>query len=113
MPIDLAEVRRIARLAQLEYPRVPDKDGNLVEPQEHLIADTELEKLSMDLGQILDHIKQLDEVNVEGVEPTSHAVALPTAFRKDDPREREDTQALLAAAPARSGDAIVVPKIVE
>jgi aspartyl-tRNA(Asn)/glutamyl-tRNA(Gln) amidotransferase subunit C len=113
MPIDKEEVRRIARLAHLEYPRVQGKDGAWEEPAEHLIDDATIEKLAQDLGQILDHARLLDEVKVEGVEPMSHAVALPTAFRRDDPRESLDVERALAAAPARSGNAILVPKIVE
>jgi aspartyl-tRNA(Asn)/glutamyl-tRNA(Gln) amidotransferase subunit C len=113
MPIDKAEVRRIARLAHLEYPRVQDKDGAWVEPPDHLIDDETLDGLAKDLGQILDHVKELDEVKVEGVEPMSHAVQLPTAFRRDDPRESLDIERALGSAPARSGNAILVPKIVE
>jgi aspartyl-tRNA(Asn)/glutamyl-tRNA(Gln) amidotransferase subunit C len=113
MPIDKAEVRRIARLAHLEYPRIPAKDGGFVDPPELLMDDALLEKLAGEIGQILDHIKQLDEVNVEGVEPTSHGVPLPTAFREDEANPGLATDRALDQAPQRIGDAVAVPRIVE
>jgi aspartyl-tRNA(Asn)/glutamyl-tRNA(Gln) amidotransferase subunit C len=107
------EVRRIARLAHLEYPRVHQKDGTFGEPAEHLIDDTTLEAFARELRQILDYVQQLDEVNVEGVQPTSHGVPLPTKLRADEPGPVLPTERALAAAPQHTGDAISVPKIVE
>jgi aspartyl-tRNA(Asn)/glutamyl-tRNA(Gln) amidotransferase subunit C len=114
MAIDEAEVRRIARLAHLEYPRVRDREGSWVEPDEHLIDDATLRKLAADITQILEHVKALSEVDVSNVEPTSHGVPLPPLFREDEPEtERIDPERLLEGAPARSGGAVSVPKIVE
>ncbi|MCK6550328.1 Asp-tRNA(Asn)/Glu-tRNA(Gln) amidotransferase subunit GatC [Myxococcota bacterium] len=113
MAIDRAEVRRIARLAHLEYPRVQAKDGTFVEPAEHLLDDAMLDKLAAELGQILDHVRELEAVDVEGVEPTSHGVPLPTMLREDTPGHVLTTDDALASAPARVGDGVAVPKIVE
>lgn len=113
MAIDKAEVRRIARLAHLEYPRVQAKDGTFVEPSEHLIDDATLEQLATDLGQILDHVRELDAVDVDGIEPTSHGVPLPTMLREDTPGHVLSTDDALKNAPARIGDGVAVPKVVE
>jgi aspartyl-tRNA(Asn)/glutamyl-tRNA(Gln) amidotransferase subunit C len=111
--IDRDEARRIARLAHLEYPRVQQKDGTFTEPSEHLIDDRTLDALARDLKEILEYVRALDEVNVEGVEPTSHGVPLPTKLRSDAPGETLPTERALAAAPQHTGEAIAVPKIVE
>lgn len=113
MAIDRAEVRRIARLAHLEYPRVQNKDGSWTEPAEHLFDDALLDKLAGELSKVLEHVKQLDEVDVSGVEPTSHGVPLPTRFRDDARGAVLETDRALAGAPQRVGDGIAVPKIVE
>ena len=113
MAIDEAEVRRIARLAHLEYPRVRDRDGRWVEPEEHLIDDATLKKLAADVTQILEHVKELEQLDVSSVEPTSHGVPLPPLMRPDEAEEGIDPERLLEGAPARAGDAVSVPKIVE
>src|SRR5947209_745892 len=107
------EVRRIARLAHLEYPRVQQKDGTFAEPETHLIDDATLESLAKDLAQILDHVRELDDLDVSGIEPTSHAVPLPTALRSDAQTSMLPTDRALAAAPRHTGEAVTVPKIVE
>ena len=104
MAIDREEVRRIARLAHLEYPR-----GS----EEHLIDDETLAKLAADITQILEHVKELKELDVSNVEPTSHGVPLPPVMRDDAAVEGIDPERLLEGVPSRAGDAVSVPKIVE
>lgn len=111
--MDRDEVRRIARLAHLEYPRVKDAGGKLVEPEEHLIDDQTLDRLAKDMDQILGYVRQLEELDVSEVEPTSHGVDLPPNMRQDVPEEGADPEALLEGAPARAEHAVSVPKIVE
>ena len=113
MAIDEAEVRRIARLAHLEYPRVRDRDGRWVEPDEHLIDDETLRRLAADITQILEHVKELERVDVSSIDPTSHGVPLPPLMRADEPEEGIDPERLLEGVPSRAGDAVSVPKIVE
>jgi aspartyl-tRNA(Asn)/glutamyl-tRNA(Gln) amidotransferase subunit C len=72
-----------------------------------------LEALAVDLGKILDYVKELDALDVAGIEPTSHGVPLPTKLRADTPGDPLPTERALAAAPRHSGDAVLVPKIVE
>jgi aspartyl-tRNA(Asn)/glutamyl-tRNA(Gln) amidotransferase subunit C len=84
-----------------------------VEPDEHLLDGATLKKLAADITQILEHVKELTEVDVSNVEPTSHGVPLPPLLREDEPVQEIDPQRLVEGAPARAGDAVSVPKIVE
>lgn len=113
MPISKDEVRRIARLAHLEHPRIQDKNGAWIEPPELLFDDETLERMAAEIGNILDHVKELDLVEVEGVEGTSHGVPLPALFDEDVARPGLSTERALAAAPARTGASVSVPKIIE
>jgi aspartyl-tRNA(Asn)/glutamyl-tRNA(Gln) amidotransferase subunit C len=113
MPIDQAEVRRIARLAHLEYPRVQARDGSFVEPTEHLLDDTTLEQLATELNKILDHVRELSAVDTKDVPATSHPVPLASRMREDVAGEPRDPEKILAGAPERIGDAVAVPRIVE
>jgi aspartyl-tRNA(Asn)/glutamyl-tRNA(Gln) amidotransferase subunit C len=111
--IDRATVLHIARLAYLELPRVQDKDGHWVEPAERLIDEAQLDKLAHELGAILDHVRQLDALDLSSVEPTSHGVPLPPLFRSDELGTPLATERALAGAPASSGESFLVPKIIE
>lgn len=113
MPIDKDEVRRIARLAHLEYPRIQNKDGAFVEPPEHLLDDAALEQLASDLNTILDHVRELSAVDTQDVPPTSHPVPLRSRMREDVPGEPRDPEVLLAAAAQSIEGAVCVPRIVE
>jgi aspartyl-tRNA(Asn)/glutamyl-tRNA(Gln) amidotransferase subunit C len=95
MAIDAATVRRVARLARIR------------EPQERL------EPLARELSSILGWIEQLDEVDTEGVEPMTSAVAAKLPMRDDVVTEGGDPDAILANAPAKADGFFVVPKVVE
>ncbi len=113
MTVDRDEVRRIARLAHLEYPRVQLADGSFAEPPEQLMSEAALDQLATEMNQLLEYVQQLSEVNVEGVEPTAHGVPLPTRLRKDEAQSPLPTEKALAAAPQRVDGAVSVPRVVE
>jgi aspartyl-tRNA(Asn)/glutamyl-tRNA(Gln) amidotransferase subunit C len=73
----------------------------------------EREKLSKDLEAILAYVDQLRELNTEGVEPTSHAMALENVFRKDAVKPGEVRDRVLEFAPKREGNFFKVPKVIE
>ena len=95
MAIDVATVRRVARLARIR------------EPSERL------EPLAKELSSILGWIDQLNEVDVEGVEPMTSAVAAKLPMREDVVTDGGDADAILANAPAKADGFFVVPKVVE
>lgn len=68
--------------------------------------------LKKDLGEILKYVSQLDEVDVEGVEPTYQVFEMENVWRDDEilPQEalRED---LLNLAAETKDNQIKVPKV--
>ena len=89
------EVLHIARLARLE------------------LSDTELERIREQLNGILQYIDKLKELDVSGVEPTSHAVPLVNVMREDAVVPPFPQDAMLANAPDRVGALFRVPRIIE
>ena len=43
-----------------------------------------IDKFAGQIGDILDYVDKLKEVNTDGIKPTSHAIALTNAFRDDE-----------------------------
>ena len=77
------------------------------------ITSEEAARMAPQLGEVLGYVEKLNGVNVEGVEPTAHAVPLSNVLREDklaDSLSREDA---LRNAPESSNGLFVVPKIVE
>ena len=93
--LDPAAVRRIARLARIR------------------LADEDVAQLQTELGAILGWIEQLNEVDVSGVDPLASVGSATLALREDAVTDGEQTEAVLANAPARSGSFYTVPKVVE
>ncbi len=97
MSLSLDEVRRIAVLARLK-----------LSPEEERTFQGQL-------SAILDYVAQLEELDVSGVEPMTHALAAG-----DQPPLREDAvhpslspDEALANAPAREETWFKVPRIIE
>jgi aspartyl-tRNA(Asn)/glutamyl-tRNA(Gln) amidotransferase subunit C len=73
----------------------------------------ELEKLARQLQAILDFIDQLKELNISGIEPTSHILPVSNVFREDTPSQGLPVNKALANAPEKDGNFFAVPKIIE
>jgi aspartyl-tRNA(Asn)/glutamyl-tRNA(Gln) amidotransferase subunit C len=95
MAIDAATVRKVARLARI------------AEPEE------KLESLAKELSGIMAWIEQLAEVDTDGVEPMTSAVAVALPMREDVVTEGGDPARVLSNAPKSTGGFFVVPKVVE
>ena len=97
MALSTAEVRRIAALARLE-----------------LTADEEAH-LGAQLSAILGYVALLEELDVSGVEPMTHALAAgePPALREDEVHRSLSPEEALANAPEREGSCFRVPRIIE
>jgi len=52
-----------------------------------------------ELPKILGHIEKMEELDLEGVEPTSHVVALENVLRPDEPRPSLPVERALERAP--------------
>jgi aspartyl-tRNA(Asn)/glutamyl-tRNA(Gln) amidotransferase subunit C len=79
--IDRDQVLHVARLARLR------------------LSDQEVERMSSELSSILDHVEKINELDLDGVAPTSHVVALENVLRPDEPRPSWPREQILAEAP--------------
>ncbi len=93
-PIDLEQVRHIARLSRIRL----DED--------------EMRTFAGQLSQILESFDKLRELDTDDVEPMVHAVELRNVFADDEPGESIDPEQALANAPDRDGDFFKVPKVI-
>ena len=62
---------------------------------------------------IVDYVRKIGELDLTGIEPTSHGQPVYNVFREDVERPGLDRARVLANAPARLGDEFKVPRIVE
>jgi len=77
------------------------------------LSGAEEEKLSTQLGNILNYIEKLKELDVSQVEPTAHAVPLINVFRADEIQPSISNDEALRNAPSKANGLFLVPKIVE
>jgi aspartyl-tRNA(Asn)/glutamyl-tRNA(Gln) amidotransferase subunit C len=89
------EVERVAALARIS------------------LSESEVETLSSELDTILEYAQLLQDLDTRGVDPTSHALPLPTPMRDDIPVTPLDAEVAVSNAPVRSGTSFVVPKVIE
>ncbi len=73
------------------------------------LSEEEVERMAGELSTVLDHIARITELDLEGVEPTSHVVEVSGRLRPDVPRPSLPRELALAQAPAVSGDGFLVP----
>ncbi len=71
-----------------------------------------IEKFAGQIGDILEYVAKLNEIDTEGIQPTSHAISLTNAFREDEPGQSLEPEQALANAPEREEGNFVVPKVV-
>lgn len=73
----------------------------------------EKERYSAQLNDVLAYIEQLNEVNVDGVEPTAHAFPVVNVWAEDVPEPGLSVEDALRNAPEKRDNMVVVPKVVE
>jgi aspartyl-tRNA(Asn)/glutamyl-tRNA(Gln) amidotransferase subunit C len=71
-----------------------------------------VERFAEQIGTILDYMDKLNQVDTQGVPPTSHAIFLNNAFREDEEPVHLDREAALANAPEKEEGGFMVPKVV-
>jgi aspartyl-tRNA(Asn)/glutamyl-tRNA(Gln) amidotransferase subunit C len=91
MGISKDEVLHVARLAQLA------------------LTDDEIERLTEELGAILDAVGVVAELDLTDVPPTSHPLDLVNVWDEDEPRDSLLLDDVFANAPDRDGDLFRVP----
>ena len=73
------------------------------------LSDDEVARMSSELSGILDHVDKISELDLQGVEPTSHVVELENVLRSDEPRPSWPKREILEAAPDPAEGAFRVP----
>ena len=65
--------------------------------------------MTAELSKVLDHIEKISELDLDGVEPTSHVVELENVLREDVPRPSITREKALEQAPDSDGSGFRVP----
>jgi aspartyl-tRNA(Asn)/glutamyl-tRNA(Gln) amidotransferase subunit C len=89
--IDREQVLHVAKLARLR------------------LSDDEVERMAGELSKILEYVETMNELELEGVEPTSHVVALTNVLREDVPRPSWPREVVLEQAPDATETGFRVP----
>ena len=95
MSLDPATIRRIARLSRLH------------------VEEGDVTRLQGELNAILGWIEQLNEVDIEGIEPLAAGAQMAVRLRADVVTDGGDPETVLSNAPERAGNFYTVPKVVE
>ncbi|MEX0628590.1 MAG: Asp-tRNA(Asn)/Glu-tRNA(Gln) amidotransferase subunit GatC [Cucumibacter sp.] len=95
MAVDADTVRRIGRLARIR------------------IDTNDLDGLAGELNRILGFVEQLNEVDVEGVEPMTSVTPMQLRRRTDKVTDGGQPEKIVANAPLAEDNFFVVPKVVE
>jgi aspartyl-tRNA(Asn)/glutamyl-tRNA(Gln) amidotransferase subunit C len=93
MTISREDVLHVAKLARLEIP------------------EDQIEHVREELGAILEAVGKVSELDLEGVEPTSHPVDLVNVWDEDEPRPSLPREEALANAPDPADGAFRVPAV--
>ena len=91
--ISREEVAHVARLAQLS------------------LSEEELDSFTLQLSAVLDHAADLEALNVDDVEPSSHPIPLKNVLRPDEPTENLDIEEVFQMAPEIEENQFRVPPI--
>lgn len=75
------------------------------------LSDKEKGNLTEDLNKILSYVDQLNEVDVEGVEPLVSVIEKDTVLREDVARPSLSQKDALKNAPEKNSDYFKVPKV--
>ncbi|MEM7068974.1 MAG: Asp-tRNA(Asn)/Glu-tRNA(Gln) amidotransferase subunit GatC [Pseudomonadota bacterium] len=95
MSVDLDTVKRVAKLARIA------------------IDDARAEKMQGELNAILGFVEQLNEVDVDGVEPMTSVVETEMRQRKDEVTDGNKVADVTLNAPASEDGFFMVPKVIE
>jgi aspartyl-tRNA(Asn)/glutamyl-tRNA(Gln) amidotransferase subunit C len=91
MAIDREQLLHVAHLARLE------------------LRDDELERLGVQLNDIIEAVSKVSELDLSDVPGTSHPLDVVNVWAEDEPRPSLPVDAALANAPEREGSYLKVP----
>ena len=73
------------------------------------LSEADVDRMAGELSTILEHVERISSLDLEGVEPTSHVVALENVMRPDEPRASLPRERALEPAPDPADGAFRVP----
>jgi aspartyl-tRNA(Asn)/glutamyl-tRNA(Gln) amidotransferase subunit C len=76
-----------------------------------IMSESELDKFTVQLGQVLDHASDMNALNLDDVVATAHPFGLINVVRDDEPRAGLDHDAVMAMAPDAEDGRFAVPRI--
>jgi aspartyl-tRNA(Asn)/glutamyl-tRNA(Gln) amidotransferase subunit C len=89
--IDRPQVLHVARLARLR------------------LSEEEVDRMAGEMSTILEHVETMNELDLEGIEPTTHVVELQNVLREDVPRDSLPRERALEQAPDAADGGFRVP----
>ncbi|KAB2716946.1 Asp-tRNA(Asn)/Glu-tRNA(Gln) amidotransferase subunit GatC [Brucella intermedia] len=95
MSVDISTVKRVAHLARIA------------------VSDDDAERMTGELNAILGFVEQLNEVDVDGIEPMTSVTPMDMRMREDKVTDGGIAAAVVANAPVKEDNFFVVPKVVE
>ena len=95
MSVDTDTVKKVARLARIK------------------VSEADAERMTGELNAILGFVEQLDEVNIDGVEPLTSVVEQTMKKRQDGVTDGGYAADIVANAPVSEDNFFMVPKVVE
>jgi aspartyl-tRNA(Asn)/glutamyl-tRNA(Gln) amidotransferase subunit C len=95
MALDKPAVDHVARLARLA------------------LSDEETARMQAELSHILAHAERIQQLDLDGVEPTSHSIRLTNVMRRDEVTPSLPQGTALANAPQQEDGRFRVPRIIE
>ncbi len=76
------------------------------------LDETELDEFTKQLGDVLEHAKDIESLDLEGVLPTAHPFGLVNVVRSDTVTASLQRDAVLRSAPDAENGRFAVPRIV-
>lgn len=73
------------------------------------LTDSEIDRLRLAVEQMLEHFARMKNVDIDGLEPTTHALLTKNRVRDDLSTKNEDD--LVALAPDREDQFISIPNV--
>ncbi|MCV9909234.1 Asp-tRNA(Asn)/Glu-tRNA(Gln) amidotransferase subunit GatC [Brucella sp. HL-2] len=95
MSVDISTVKRVAHLARIA------------------VSEDEAERMTGELNAILGFVEQLNEVDIDGIEPMTSVSPMKMRLREDAVTDGDIANAVVANAPVTEDNFFVVPKVVE
>ena len=73
----------------------------------------EMDKLTGHINRLLENFAELQKLDTDDVEPTSHTIPVSNVFRKDEARPSLPVEDVVSNGPQVADNCFVVPRVVE